>query len=480
MKQVNAPRLRAARPKRAMARERTGCSLPPARRPLLPLGTTPTPPPKQPSWADYANPFREARPYVKRCGRGTLGLMFAGEKVAFTALMCGSWSCPSCRRVNAARILDRLRRGMESRADWKRSFATLTIDPSKYGAVPVGWTGWDQNGNRVPLHKAVRRTRLWSSPSPAQFKQACLDMSKEWNRLNDRLGSKARRAETVRPQYCRVVELHRNGWPHYHVVIEHPEWSDEDIEQQFSGWKLGRVDLRPISLDDAVGELAPYLVNTEGKGKAYQFAAMALPVGFRLHSSSREFLADPLPLEREEVLHNVVLPGHFMAHHRYAKSWGADSRILIEPSRPDERYRAPGAALATGRPAVLYYMRQVEMTRSDFLKPGSDSAYECTRKRKKDGLIPAIIMRPPQKQTRPGQPLPFGLTRIATLVDAHPVGEAGAVSAFSHCSGLPPRRGAWPCPTPDNESLLMCYHACGGRYDCRRSAYGRRIRQGAS
>lgn len=323
-----------------------------------------------PMWAQYSSPFREARPYVRRCGTGTLGLMLGAERIAFTALTCKSWSCPSCRRVNAARILDRLRRGMEERAEWQRTFMTLTLNPADFGAVPVGWAGWDQHGNRTALHKAVRRSRLWSSPSPAQFKAACEVMSAEWNRLNDRLRMKAARAKVARHDYFRGIELHRNGWPHYHVVLEHPTWTHEDIEPQVSGWKLGRVDLREISLDDAVAELAPYLVNSEGQGKSYQFAALALPKGFRLHSSSREFLADVQPLEREEVLHHVVLPGHFFAHHRFALDWGADSRILLNaPSEPTERHRPPGAALSVGRGAALYYIRQCEVIRSDFLKP---------------------------------------------------------------------------------------------------------------
>jgi hypothetical protein len=309
-------------------------------------------------WSKYDSPLREPRKYVQKCGTGSLALMFEPGSVAFTALSCGSWSCPTCRKQNAARQLDRLRRGMESRADHRRTFVTLTLNPADFGAKPRGVAYWDANGNRTIKSKAQRRTTLWSEPTARQFQAACEAMSREWNKLNDRLRRFCEYRELPRVDYFRVVELHRNLWPHYHVLLEHPELESVDLAKPLKGWKLGRTDAREISLDDAVGELAPYLVATERKGggsKAYQFAATALPKNFRLYSASRDFLAEPTELGRP-VEHSFPVAGHFTTHHQTAASWGADARIVLHaPEPPEKAHKPPSSSLLTGDGATRYY-----------------------------------------------------------------------------------------------------------------------------
>ena len=322
-------------------------------------------------WEAWNTPLREAPAYVQKCGTGTVALLLdGGSRVAFTAMLCSSWNCPSCRRGNAAQLLDRATRGMESRADWRRTFITLTVDPSKFGAKPAGIAAWDAAGKRVPLDSPnqVRRSRLWKPPTAKQFRLVAETMSEEWNRLNERLGRKARREGTCRHEYLRVIELHRNAWPHYHVVIEHPEWGWADIERQVRGWGLGIVHRSvgdgpggDVTIGDAVAELTPYLVNKEGHGKAYQFAGAALPKNFRLYSPSRDFLAEPQAPEHGTVEHSLPLSGHFFTHHRNAREWGASSLIILNPpGEPDERHRPPGSAVATGDAARLYYLGMLE------------------------------------------------------------------------------------------------------------------------
>ncbi len=310
------------------------------------------------NWAAYDTPLREPRKYVQKCGTGSLAMMFEPGSFAFTALSCGSWSCPTCRKQNAARQLDRLRRGMESRLEHRRILVTLTLNPADFGAKPRGLAYWDAQGNRTTSSKAQRRSTLWTEPTARQFQAACESMSREWDKLNKRLGAKCADLDTSRFGYLRVVELHRNLWPHYHVLLEHPELGADDIKKQLDGWKLGRTDAREISLDDAVGELAPYLVSTERKGngsKAYQFAATALPKNFRLYSASRGFLAEPTELGRP-VEHSFAVKGHFTAHHQTAASWGAEARIVLHPPQPDEKpHKPPGSSLLTGDVATRYY-----------------------------------------------------------------------------------------------------------------------------
>lgn len=286
------------------------------------------------------------RGYVTACGKGTLALHYPGGRTVYGALMCGSWNCPSCRKRLAAARLDRMRRGMESRATWRRSFVTLTLDPKAFGAVVLGQRR-REDGSPV---------NVVSEPTLAQFRRAAAAMSKAWHALNRRLKAKASRAGVVVGEYCRVVELHRNGWPHYHVVYEHPSWGIEDIRHQVEGWELGRVDLRSVSLDDAIGELAPYLVSSERKSagsKAYQFAAGALPKGFRLVSSSHSFLGEiEEPTDRPD--YSMVLRGHFSGYHRSLQELGADARLLLH-APTDGEHRPPSRTVATGDAALVYF-----------------------------------------------------------------------------------------------------------------------------
>jgi len=248
---------------------------------------------------------------------------------------------------------------MESRPDLNRILLTLTIDPSRFEAVPVGVRYWNAKGEEVHSRsKAQRTTTCWSGPTPAAFQEAAAAMSDEWNKLNDRLGRKAARAKVQRHGYFRVVELHRNGWPHYHVVIEHPTWKAADIETQVRAWGLGTiVHTADMTVDDAIGEVAPYLVSTEkGNGsKAYQFAASALPEGFRLHSSSRGFLAPPQDAD-EASEHAIPLKGYPVEHAKPLREYGAKTVLVLPTSRDaPPRYR-PRSLVAFGDGAKLYYL----------------------------------------------------------------------------------------------------------------------------
>ena len=297
-------------------------------------------------------PWRPTPSYVVACSTGTLALHYSDGRIVFGALPCRSWSCPYCRKRLAAQVLDRLRQGMESRAGHVRTFVTLTLAPKKFGGVVVGKRQQEDG----------RWTNLYAPPTPQQFYAAAVAMSREWDRLNKRLRSKSRRAEADPVGYFRVVELHRNGWPHYHVVLEHPEWGLDDLVPQLVGWDLGRVDVRAVSLDDAVGELAPYLVAAEkksGGSKAYQFAAGALPKGFRLYSASQGFLG-ALPRAEEEPDYALVVRGHFAEYHRSLRDMGADVRLILHPAGDSGEYRAPSRTVARGDAAVVYFASLVD------------------------------------------------------------------------------------------------------------------------
>ncbi|MEI2423265.1 hypothetical protein V6O07_23545, partial [Arthrospira platensis SPKY2] len=273
-----------------------------------------------------ATPFDVPRPSVAACCRATLAT-FRADGVRFSALTCKSWSCPICRPAKAARVLDQLRAGLEGRERAGLHLATMTLDPAAFGAHVVGTAFWDADGLPVDDPSlAVRATNLWSPPTRAQFDKASAAMSAEWDLTMRALNARAKRAGLAPWRYFRVVELHRNVWPHYHVVIEHPQLADApDLDL----WGLGLVDVRPVSIDDAVGEVAPYLVASETKGKgghkAYQFAAPSLPRGFRLFTASRGFLAPPIEPTLPPPDHALVARGHFTSWHESARdTWGAE------------------------------------------------------------------------------------------------------------------------------------------------------------
>ncbi len=297
--------------------------------------------------SDYPSgtPFIVPRPYVQACCKGTLATYRAGV-VRFGALTCGSWSCPHCRRALAARTLDRLRRGLEARAGSNLALVTPTLDPAAFGAYRIGSQLWDDG----------RETNLWSEPTAAQFAAAVAAMSAAFARMMDALNTYARRRGLARFGYFRVIELHRNLWPHYHVVLEHRELDPALLEL---GWDLGICDVRTVDVDTAVGELAPYLVATESKGrgsKAYQFAARALPKGFRLYTGSRHFLAPHEGSDDAPPDDTLILRGHFTSYHLQARAWGAESRLaLCAPTAADRPHRPPSAAIATGDGAVVLY-----------------------------------------------------------------------------------------------------------------------------
>ena len=90
-----------------------------------------------------AGVFRVPRPYVQACAKATLGLAYSNGQIIFKPLMCGSWSCPNCRKVLAARTLDRLNRGMLSRASYARTFITLTVSPEQFKGFRIGTAFWD-------------------------------------------------------------------------------------------------------------------------------------------------------------------------------------------------------------------------------------------------------------------------------------------------------------------------------------------------
>jgi hypothetical protein len=112
----------------------------------------------------------------------------------------------------------------------------------------------------------LTKSTLYKAPSEKQFKGVCEAMSKDVDRLRSRLSFYCKKYDLPKFNYFRVIELHRNGWPHYHLILEHRSLSVYDIAKQLQGWKLGRITFKQVkpneakeqtAIDIAVGEVAP-------------------------------------------------------------------------------------------------------------------------------------------------------------------------------------------------------------------------------
>lgn len=245
---------------------------------------------------------------------------------------------------------------MESRPEMRRWLVTLTCDPLAHGAVAVG--------RRV--QEDGRVTNMVSEPTVEQFEVIAKEFQKNWERVRAAWGRRCKQEGWERPGYLRVIELHRNGWPHWHVVLEHDGFCTADVQGLLARhWTLGRVDVRATDIDGAVGEIVPYLVAAERKAngdKAYQFAAYALPKHMRLWSASRGFLGEAEEEALEDVEHGVAVAGDVTSWYG-ALEQVAEQRVwLMHPPQEDGSYRPPDAFVARGGNVVAFYAELVRAT----------------------------------------------------------------------------------------------------------------------
>jgi hypothetical protein len=310
--------------------------------------------------------FRLPKAYVNACCKGTLALARRSGSIELMALRCNSWSCPHCRKEKSAALLHRIREGMTSRPGQQLGFVTLTVDPNKFGGVREGETYYrdrepwkpasvsQQQIDRMLETGELTKANLYKAPSEEKYREVCEAMSRELDRLRSRLSDYCKKRDLTKFNYFRVIELHRNGWPHYHLILEHPSLTVDDVAKQLQGWKLGRINFKQVkanhakgqtAIDVAVGEIAPYLVNSETSAKAYQFAATALPENFRLWSCSQGFLSpEDSP---SDVVQVVALKGHFTGYqglyeqHCKASEPLSPSLALVHLPRTETRQLEP-------------------------------------------------------------------------------------------------------------------------------------------
>lgn len=139
-------------------------------------------------------------------------------------IRCKRWTCAYCRRINLRILLDRIKRGRPQK------FITLTAKHEE-GETP--------EASYVKHRKAVRR-------------------------LAERI-----RRTYGKFEYCCITELHKSGFPHWHIVCRCPFVPQQWLSRQWenlTGSKI--VDIRRIADPrHAATYVAKYVTKTAGKDR---------------------------------------------------------------------------------------------------------------------------------------------------------------------------------------------------------------------
>ncbi len=174
------------------------------------------------------------------CGKGALvSILDGGERVRVIPMMCKTWGCPQC-----GPRLGKMWIAVISSQKIER-FMTLTCDPKKF-RDPQKAVAW----MKIAFGTLVRRIRA-------------------------RYGAL---------EYAGVWELHKSGWPHFHVALKGCYIPQAWLSLQWSGLGVGRVVW--ISRVGSARECARYLGKYLMKGARRTYDHLG---GLRLVQVSRGF-----------------------------------------------------------------------------------------------------------------------------------------------------------------------------------------------
>ena len=173
---------------------------------------------------------------------------------------CGSQFCPLCSLAHCVRWRERLRPAISR---WKFvMMLTLTVDQDS--EVPLKWSRY-----KSPRH------------------------------AYESIGQKRRVAEMVKAlhrdnwlrsrHFVNVIELQKNGWPHYHVLVESDYVPHAELSRR---WGQGHVWFSKRDFEDsshAVNYVTKYITKTSKDEDEFWFPDWVLdyPGNFRRFSTSR-------------------------------------------------------------------------------------------------------------------------------------------------------------------------------------------------
>lgn len=149
------------------------------------------------------------------CGERTLVKTIPNHQEA-TTLKCRAWTCPDCEPMRKAQLIAQAHRGKPN------TFITLTVKRGNYAdptmaakALAAAW--------RIIVKRANREARRDVTKHPKPFgssDEECFDLNGK-----SHIPRQVRfQGETL--QFIAVVEAHKSGWPHLHILCR-SEWIDQ-------------------------------------------------------------------------------------------------------------------------------------------------------------------------------------------------------------------------------------------------------------
>ncbi len=171
------------------------------------------------------------------CGEMTI-VKSRGDHLAATTLRCRSWTCPECVDGRKAQLIAQAHRGHAN------TFITLTVRRDSY-ADPTLAAKALANAWRIIVKRAGRERDRDRTKNPYPFGA---NDGNHWD-LNGRSSWPNQvRFKGKSLQYLAVIESHKSGWPHLHILVR-SEWIDQDwlAEQTKELLDAHRVDVERIT-----------------------------------------------------------------------------------------------------------------------------------------------------------------------------------------------------------------------------------------
>lgn len=164
------------------------------------------------------------------CGKGSLvGLSPDQRQALIIPTLCKSWDCPTCGPQKRKELMAKIASGRPTRS------ITLTCPAGKFRtrlqaaqAMKKAWTRLAAEiRKRFEMHPALR----WLPPRERHLKEKAMR-------------SRGKPTSWDKPhgfEYCLVWELHKNGWPHLHILTR-----GCFIPQKWLSYWWNRLGIGPI------------------------------------------------------------------------------------------------------------------------------------------------------------------------------------------------------------------------------------------
>lgn len=264
------------------------------------------------------------------CGERSIVKSNAAMIEAVT-LKCRAWTCPDCEPLRKAQLIAQAHRGRPN------TFITLTVRSTRY-ANPAMAAQALAGAWRIITKRAAREAARSVHASPYPF-GAC--EGEEWD-LNGRTHWPRQvrfQGETL--QYLAVIEAHKSGWPHLHILCR-SEWIDQK-------WlKAQTIDLLDAPIVDV------QRINRHSQVNAY-VAKYCGKCAHKFGTAKRYWQTKRYPKQKYEKPAKKVEPGTDVWHgreriHQYVWLWQSrgwnvwqDSKWHAATDREAQAPPEPGA-----------------------------------------------------------------------------------------------------------------------------------------